>query len=164
MEIMTPLCNAARTLSGDIDRRVSRLGTRSLPASWQEAQSSLYNPAPSSAETSRQAKKSSAMQPVAQLTNFFIGRCLGLILEWAQVYIRPRRLAEFFKCGIAIVFLGLTQRNTQGFPFTAAKRLRQVNDLSNVIAGVGQQPMQRFMNAKRYSTNRDRSREVGVAQ
>jgi hypothetical protein len=38
MEIMAPVSMAARTFSGDIPRRASRLGARSTAASWQDAQ------------------------------------------------------------------------------------------------------------------------------
>ena len=74
-----------------------------------------------------------------------------------------RPSAEFFQRGIAVVLLGLPERNTQGLPFAAAKRFCQIDDLPDVIAGVRQQSMKRFMNLKMDSANGDRPQEIGVA-
>jgi hypothetical protein len=47
MLIIGPVSMAANTRSADMDRSASRLGARSLPPSWHDAQVRSYNDDPS---------------------------------------------------------------------------------------------------------------------
>src|SRR6185369_15577813 len=59
IEIMGPVSMAAKTPAGLICLKASRLGARSRPPSWQDAQPCLYHPSPSCADRKLAAQNSS---------------------------------------------------------------------------------------------------------
>ena len=63
IEIMGPVSIAAKTPAGLICLKASRLGARSRPPSWQDAQPCLYQPSPSCAHRKLAAQNSNPAAP-----------------------------------------------------------------------------------------------------
>src|SRR5665213_1203625 len=82
IEIMGPVSMAAKTPAGLICLKASRLGARSRPPSWQDAQPCLYQPSPFCACRKLAAQKSSpAALATPRLISFLLLACLEMLLD-----------------------------------------------------------------------------------
>src|SRR5688500_8394162 len=66
--------------------------------------------------------------------------------------------------GLPVEGLRRTTRNTQTAPGVTAHRLRDEHDLTDVIGGVRERPMQSFVDAQRLGADVDRAGKVHVTE